>query len=92
MKRFACLICCLSLIFLLGGPVFGKDYYKTYAVVEVTEKTIVLQRDQRGTTERIEIERTRRPDIEVGDQVRYDKRRDRLGKTQEKVEPVESKP
>lgn len=92
MKRFVFIICSLLLVFLLAGPVFGKDYYRTYDVVEVTEKTIVLQRDKRDTVERIEIERSRRPDIKKGDRVRYDKKRDRLGKTKGKVEPVGGKP
>ena len=81
MKRIAFTICSLLLVFVLAGPVHGRDYYRTYDVVEVTEKTIVLEREKKDSVERIEIERSRRPDIKKGDKVRYDKTRDRLRKT-----------
>jgi hypothetical protein len=87
MKRISLTICSLLLVVLLAGPVHGRDYYKTYDVVEVTEKTFVIEREKKDTIERIEIERSRRPDIKKGDRVRYDKTRDRLRKTIKKVEP-----
>ncbi len=51
-------------------------------MVEVTEERITLQSKGGGVT--VSIEKTRRPTLEVGDRVRYDKKRNRLGKTVEK--------
>jgi flagellar biosynthesis/type III secretory pathway M-ring protein FliF/YscJ len=78
MKKIAAVIICLLLLFLLVNPVIAKRRYKTYEVVEVTEKTLVLQRTD---GREVEIDRSRRPYLEIGDKVRYDKHRNRLGRT-----------
>ncbi len=78
MKKLAALIVGLSLICFSGSPAIARKFYKTYEVVAVTEKTLVLQR-KKG--EKIEIDRARRPYLGIGDRVRYDKHRDRLGRT-----------
>lgn len=70
----------LSLIFLGISPAAARNYYKTYNVVAVTEKNFVLQK--KGG-EKVEIEISRRPEVRVGDKIRYDKRRNRLGETVE---------
>ena len=81
MKKIAAVIICLLFLFLLVNPVIAKKRYKTYEVVEVTEKTLVLQRT---TGEEVEIDKSRRPNLKIGDKVRYDKHRNRLGKTLDK--------
>lgn len=59
-----------------------KDYYKTWTVVEVTDDEIMLERTKSNDEiEKVSISRSRRPSLEVGDKVRYDKIRDRLRKT-----------
>jgi hypothetical protein len=62
-----------------------KEYYKTWNVVDVTEDTISLERTKKnGEIVKASIERSRRPYLEVGDRVRYDKKRNRLRKTLDK--------
>ena len=59
-----------------------RDSYYTYEVVEVTEKTMTLQRIKRNKDViSVTIDRSRRPYLQVGDRVRYDKKNDRLRKT-----------
>ena len=59
-----------------------RDKYYTYEVVEVTEKTMTLQRIKRNKDViTVVIDRSRRPYLQVGDRVRYDKKNDRLRKT-----------
>ena len=59
-----------------------KDYYKTWTVTEVTDTEIILERtESSGEVETVAIERSRRPALQVGDKVRYDKIRNRLRKT-----------
>ena len=59
-----------------------KDYYKTWEVVNIIDDKIFLGRIKSiGETEVVNIERSRRPYLEVGDRVRYDKVRNRLRKT-----------
>ena len=84
MKKITVLIVSLAFVFLSANPVPAKKYFKTYEVLEVTEKTITLKRE--GVSEIIEIDRPRRPYLKKGDRVRYDKNRNRLGKTLEKEE------
>jgi hypothetical protein len=61
--------------------IYRSSYY-TYEVVEVTEKTVVLQRTKKNQeVVSATIDRSRRPSLKVGDQVRYDKINDRLRKT-----------
>lgn len=60
------------------GTSTTSGHYRTYTVVEVTETVIVLQA---LTGERVEIEKSRRPELKVGDRVRYKKTRNRLGET-----------
>jgi len=74
---WAAVIVFTALLF-MGGPVLGVWYYDTYEVVGVTEKTFVLEHPD---GEKVEIEKSRRPDLKKGDKVRYDKYRDRLGRT-----------
>ena len=51
-------------------------------MVEVSDETIFLERTKRdGTIVKVDIERSRRPYLEVGDRVRYDKKRNRLKNT-----------
>ncbi len=63
-------------------PINPFRTYKIWTVVNVTPKTITLERtDEHGKKEQVEIARSRHPDIAVGDRVRYDKKRDRLRQT-----------
>ncbi|GEM_PF-7031389 len=64
-----------------AGTALAKSYYRTYEVVEVTERSIVLKSSGEET---VEIEKERRPSLRKGDRVRYDKIRNRLGETLEK--------
>ena len=62
-----------------------KRYYKTWTVAEVTTDKIILQREMKdGKTVEVSIDLSRRPYLNVGDRVRYDKIRNRLGKTLDK--------
>ena len=78
MIKIAAVIITLSLVFLSGSPAIAKKFYKTYEVVEITEQTLVLQKKN---GEKVEIDKARRPNLEIGDRVRYDKHRNRLGQT-----------
>lgn len=62
------------------NPALAESRFKTFEVVEVTETSIILE-DSGGKT--VEIEKKRRPYLKKGDRVRYDKARNRLGKTLE---------
>lgn len=82
-------------LYQVGGRVqytIKKERYQTYEVSEVSEKTITLQRTARKIeplprrelekkTTTVTIDRARRPDLKVGDRVRYDRTRNRLGRT-----------
>lgn len=60
---------------------YQSSYY-TYEVVEVTAETFTLQRTKRNKEiVSAVIERSRRPELQVGDKVRYDKSNNRLRKT-----------
>ncbi len=62
-----------------------KEYYRTWNVVDVTEDMIFLERTKKnGDIVKAGIDRSRRPHLEVGDRVRYDSKRNRLGKTLDK--------
>ncbi|MFN2365460.1 MAG: hypothetical protein ABR523_03235 [Desulfurivibrionaceae bacterium] len=68
----------IVVLFLLGGTAMAVWYYNTFEVVEVTEKTFVLEGPD---GDRVEIEKSRRPYLKKGDRVRYDKYRNRLRRT-----------
>jgi hypothetical protein len=76
MKRFTPFIISLVFFIFVVSPAVAKTFYKTYEVVEVTEKTIVLES---SGGKKIEIDKSRRPTLKKGDKVRYDKSKDRLG-------------
>lgn len=78
MKKIALLVIGLLLAILPAHTEAGTDYYRTFEVVEVTEKSIVLQS---SGGKKYEIDRTRRPSLKKGDKVRYDYVRNRLGQT-----------
>jgi len=70
-----------------GGeaPRKHKKHYKTWTVSEVTADKIILQRKLGdGKTETTSIDLSRRSYLKVGDRVRYDKIRNRLGRTLDK--------
>ncbi len=80
MKRITGIILGLILVVALASPGSAKRIYRPYDVIEVTETTIVLQ----GITEKDElltltIDRSKGPNLKVGDRVRYDKNKRRLG-------------
>ncbi|MGV1098039.1 hypothetical protein ACUUL3_01325 [Thiovibrio sp. JS02] len=82
MKKLAIpMLLALTLCLAPAKAVEAKKLYKTYEVVEVTEKSIVLKS---AAGETVEIEKERRPNLEKGDKVRYDKIRNRLGETLDK--------
>lgn len=68
----------IAVLLLLGGTALAVWYYDTYRVVEVSDETIVLEHPDGN---RVEIDKSRRPYLQKGDEVRYDKYRDRLGRT-----------
>lgn len=70
----------LSFWLIAAHPAAARKFYKTYEVVAVTGKVFVLEK--KGG-EKIEIEISRRPEIKVGDKVRYDSHKNRLGETVE---------
>lgn len=78
MKKIVLLIIGLLLVILSAQAQAGTQHYKTFEVVEVTSQTLVLQGSD---GKKIEIDRTRRPDLKKGDKVRYDSIRNRLGQT-----------
>jgi hypothetical protein len=62
-----------------------REYYRTWHVIEVNEELIFLERTKKnGKVVKTSIEVSRRPYLKVGDRVRYDKIRNRLGKTLDK--------
>jgi hypothetical protein len=62
-----------------------REYYRTWHVVEVNEELIFLERTKKNGKEiQTSIEVSKRPYLKVGDRVRYDKKRNRLGKTLDK--------
>jgi|GEM_PF-6190467 len=62
-----------------------EKHYKTWTVSEVTADKIILQRKLRdGKTDTTSIDLSRRSYLTVGDRVRYDKIRNRLGVTLDK--------
>jgi len=73
----------LALVFLTSSvsPALAKSRYKTYTVVEVKENTITLERQYYGETITETIDRSKRPDLKVGDRVRYEPYKKRLGKS-----------
>ncbi len=84
MKKIAAIFIIISLLLAFVTPVSvcAKMMYRTYTVIKVTEKTIVLRRtrdDKKVVT--VSIERRKRPSLRVGDRVRYDKNKKRLGRT-----------
>jgi len=81
MKKAVLFIISLVFFVLSGSQVIAKTYYRTYEVVEVTEKTITLQRKSGDEVIKAVIERSRRPNLKVGDRVRYDRRTNRLRNT-----------
>jgi ribosomal protein L15E len=71
---------------LFTSPVHGYEirkfvdtYYKTFEVVAVDKDTMTLKADYRDQEITVTIDRRRRPYLEVGDKVRYDNIRNRLG-------------
>ena len=76
MKKFLSLV--VALIFLLSAnPVPARStHFRTFTVVEVTETGIVLQA---LTGEKVEIARSRRPELQVGDRIRFERSQNRLG-------------
>lgn len=83
MKKLAILGVCLSFfLFFTAAPVAAITYYHTWEVIEVTKDTIVIQREGEG--DKVTLEKSRRPYLKVGDRVRYDHVRNRLGNTLEK--------
>lgn len=81
MKRITLFIISLTFFIFLLSPAMARNYYKTYEVVEVTEKVIVLES---SGGKKIEIDKSRRPALKKGDKVRYDKIKNRLGETVDK--------
>ena len=79
MKKIVMFIISLSFLIFVVNPAIAK--YLTYEVVEVTENKIVLES---SGGKKYEIDKSRRPTLKVGDKVRYDKTRNRLGKTLDK--------
>jgi len=81
MKRvFGIIVCALSVFFLTTGQGYAaKSFYKTYTVTKVTEDHIVLQR--KYSDKEVVLDKARRPGLEVGDKVRYDRVRNRLRRT-----------
>jgi len=62
-----------------------ENHYKTWTVSEITADKIILQRKLRdGKTDTTSIDLSRRNYLKVGDRVRYDKIRNRLGRTLDK--------
>ena len=78
MKKITMFIISLTLFIFVAGLAMADVFYSTYEVVEVTENTIVLQNSAGYMTE---IDKSRRPTLQVGDKVRYDTVRNVLGKT-----------
>ncbi len=76
MKKIALLLIGLLLSILPVYAEAGTDHYKTFEVIEINEKRIVLQN---SGGKKFEIDRARRPNLKKGDKVRYDYIRDRLG-------------
>jgi hypothetical protein len=71
---------------LFTSPVHGYEirkfvdtYYKTFEVVSVAPDTITMKAAYRGGEIIVTIDRSRRPYLKVGDKVRYDNIRNRLG-------------
>lgn len=78
MKRIGLLMLGFFFIFAPAYADPGGKFYKTFEVVEVTEKRVILQN---SGGQRFEISRSRRPDLKKGDKVRYDYVKNRLGET-----------
>lgn len=68
----------MAVVLLLGGTALAVWYYDTYRVVDVTDETVVLEHPDGN---KVEIDKSRRPYLRKGDEVRYDKYRNRLGRT-----------
>ena len=83
MKKLTTFIVSLVLFIFMVSPATANWKWKTYEVVDVTEQTIVLES---SGGKRFEIDKSRRPTLQIGDKVRYDKTRNRLGKTVDKKE------
>ena len=81
MKKITTSIISLTLIILVAGLAVADTYWRTYEVVEVTDNTIVLENADGGL---IDIDKSRRPTLQVGDKVRYDNVRNVLGKNVDK--------
>ena len=68
--------------YLLKEKKHHRNYYKTWTVVDVTADKIILERNKNNDeVDIVSIARERRSNLEVGDKVRYDKIRNRLGNT-----------
>jgi len=81
MKKLLSLIVALLVLFSLNPAVARKarsTHYLTYEVVQLIENVIVLQSP---AGEKLEIDKARRPELQIGDRVRYAKTKDRLGVT-----------
>jgi hypothetical protein len=56
-------------------------FYKTFEVVAVAQDTMTLKTIYRGEDIYATVNRSRRPELKVGDKVRYDNIRNRLGRS-----------
>lgn len=92
MKKTAVVFILILSLFLYGNSAIARSRYRTYKVIEVLEKTIILQREARkinvttgdvisSEKKTIAISRAKRPNLKVGDRVRYRQRTNRLGRT-----------
>lgn len=81
MKKLLSLIVAL-LVVLSVNPALarrtGTTHFRTYEVVQVTEKVIVLKAQ---TGEKVEADKSLRPELKVGDRVRYERSQGRFGVT-----------
>ena len=81
MKKLLSLFVAL-LVLLSVNPVAAKRVrpfrFRTYEVVQMTGNIIVLQAK---TGEKVEIEKSLRPELKTGDWVRFDKNLNKLGAT-----------
>lgn len=82
-KKIRAFLIGIVVMFLLGGTALAVWYYDTFEVVAVTEKHFILEHPD---GKRVAIEKSRRPYLQMGDKVRYDKYRNRLGRTLDRGE------
>ena len=81
MKKTIVIFIIISSLFLFGNSAIARSLYRTYTVIKITEKTIILERKTKNTnvttgevifgkTTTIVIDRGRGPKLKVGDRVR----------------------